>query len=138
MNTALRVGSALFLGTAVVLWAHGVFSQPAKVTVDSPLTASVGSILPQEKQPFDATGTIVIDPQAGAQGATFLLYTEQGGGRPEIRTKRLVFRNNDECAVAGLPCATDQATMPLADGESVRIIGTVENERIEVQTWYRL
>lgn len=139
MNSLLKLFSALILGIAVVLVTQSHLFVRETTVRQSQLSAAVGTILQFENGPFDAEGTIVIDSQTGAHGSAFLLYTAQNTtGRPEILTKRLVFKGKAECVTAGLPCASPQGGIPVQHDERVRIIGTVVGERVDVDYWQRL
>jgi len=123
------------------VWASGrsvTDEQQAVVVPSTQLSASV-ALLQGQEGPFDQQGTIVVDHTQGSGGTPYILYTEYtDAGSPSIRTKRLVFRNQDACADVNLPCATNQPGVPVSQDEEVRVIGYVKNEQVEVSAIYRL
>lgn len=138
------MGKFIAIGLVVLgllVWVGGVFTtQRIAVTVPSAqLTASAVRIPGAEYGAFDQVGKILIDTAGEPGGTPFILYTQNdAGGRPQIKTKRLVFSHRDACSDLGLPCATNQPGVPVRANEEVRIVGTVKNELVEVAQVYRI
>ena len=135
----LKVFAVLIVVGGIWVWANG-----HSMTKDAPparLSAAV-SLAPtaQVDGTFDEEGTIMIDTTQGQGGGTpYILYTDYSeAGKPSVRTKRLVFRNQDQCAESNLPCATNQPGAPVSADEKVRVVGRVQDEFVEVSELYRL
>ena len=141
MELLLKIAAISLLFFGFLVWVQGK-SQTEQVSLKLPstnLAASVGLVPGAEWGVFDATGKILIDEIREPGGTPFLLYTTNDtAGRPQIKTKRLVFSNRDRCSDLGLPCATNQPGVPVAPNEEVRVIGVVKNEIVEVSEMYRI
>lgn len=139
MSTLLKVFAVLLVLGGLWVWASGrsVTQEVAAVPEDS-LGASALQAFAGDAGPFDEEGTIVLEENEGTNGSAYILYTQYRDGRAFVKTKRLVFENRDECAAVNLPCATNQPGVPVAPEDRVRVIGTLEDERVIVREVYRL
>ena len=140
----VKILAVLLVAGGLWIWVSGrsiTAEDQAAVPSASPLAASVA--LAPAPAPvagaFDKEGTIILDMSQGAPGTPFLLYTDYNEqGKPSIRTKRLVFLNQDSCAEQNLPCATSQPRAPVNADEKVRIRGTLKDESVVVSSVERL
>ncbi|MES2668333.1 MAG: hypothetical protein V4644_01415 [Patescibacteria group bacterium] len=140
MGTMLKVVALVLVLGGLLAWAGGMVFTPGAFVRSEPSSLAASPLLAEApaSSAFDEQGTIVIDPQ-GQNGTPYILYTHYTeGGKPSVRTKRLIFRNQDQCADLNLPCASDQPGTPVAANEAVRIVGTVKDEAVEVEELYRL
>ncbi|KND47289.1 MAG: hypothetical protein AB199_02580 [Parcubacteria bacterium C7867-004] len=147
MSVALKIIAALLVLGGLYVWVSGhsitaAKRDAAKTTASVPsgsLTASVVTAVSPEEGRFEEEGTIVLDTSHGSPGTPFILYTRYAeNGKPSIRTKRLVFTNQDRCGESNLPCATNQPGAPVNPDEKVRVIGTVEDDTVTVEQLIRL
>ena len=141
MGTLLKVFAVLIVVGGIWFWASGRSVTDDVEARAEPLSLSASAILAPgaDTGAFDQEGTIVIDMTQGQNGTPYILYTEYNEqGKPSVRTKRLVFENRDECAEANLPCATNQPGIPVRADDKVRVIGRVQDEKVEVAELYRL
>lgn len=137
MGTILKAAAVLLVIGGVWVWANGHAVTNVAVRPSS-LAASAGLARVPVQGAFDHEGTIMIDPSQGS-GVSYILYTEYSeGGSPRVMTKRLVFRNQDECADLNLPCATRQPGPPVSADEKVRVVGVIREDSVEVSELYRL
>jgi hypothetical protein len=143
MGTLLKALAVLFVIGGLWVWAsgHAVTSAVvARTDATNGSLAASAALAPgtREQGAFDQEGTIIIDPSQGS-GVPYILYTAySAGGSPSVMTKRLVFRNQDECADLNLPCATRQPGPPVTADEKVRVVGVIKDETVEVSELYRL
>lgn len=139
MGMILKALAVVLVIGGLWVWTSGraVTSEP--VVVRSPSLGASAILAPvSARAAFDQEGTIVIDPSQGS-GVSYILYTDYSAqGSPRVMTKRLVFRNQDECADVNLPCATRQPGPPVAADEKVRVVGVVKDDAVEVSELYRL
>jgi len=141
MGIILKALAVLFVLGGLWIWASGksVTADIAASADATELSASVARIPGLVEGPFDEEGTILFDETQRQNGVAYILYTSYSAqGEPEIRTKRLVFKNQATCAELNLPCATNQPGVPVQADEKVRIIGEVKNEMVTVREVYRL
>lgn len=142
MGMLLKLAAVVLVIGGIWVWFSGnsVTREVANEAESRPLTLTASAILAPgaESGTFDQEGTIVLDRTQGS-GVPYLLYTEYGAqGAPSIKTKRLIFRNQDACADVNLPCATAQPGVPVREDEKVRVVGTVRDDTVEVSELYRL
>lgn len=142
MNTLLKVFVVLILVGGIWVWMSGksvTRDVVARAEANASLSAAPILALKGDYGAFDETGTIILDETEGQGGLAYILYTEYAAqGDPKVKTKRLVFQNQDECGERNLPCATNQPGVPLVANEKVRIVGVVKDELVEVSQAYRL
>ena len=140
MGMILKLLAVLLVVGGVWVWVSGRSVTRDVVNRVDATQLSAGAILaPLPERPFDQEGTIVIDMTQGQGGTPYILYTEYNElGKPAVRTKRLVFSSQAACAEANLPCATNQPGAPVYPDQRVRVIGTVEDEQVEVSALYVL
>jgi hypothetical protein len=141
MGVLVKVISALLVIGGIYIWVTG---RSVMHSLDTPvntsaLSASVILAPRAESGVFDEVGTIIIDTSHGEPGNPFLLYTKNNDtGKPSVRTKRLIFLNQDACAAKDLPCASGQPDAPVLVEEQVRIVGSVKDDTVEVSELYRV
>ncbi|MDP2158784.1 MAG: hypothetical protein Q8K68_13870 [Nitrospirota bacterium] len=105
----------------------------------SSLSASVFLVPGAEEGPFQEEGTLLLDETQSQTGTVYLLYTHYSKqGKPEVKTKRLVFDGQAKCAELNLPCATNQPELSIRTDQRVRVSGTVKNDLVLVHEIYRL
>ena len=140
MGTLLKLFAILLVVGGLFVWTKGLSITQEVVDNTAPTRLSASVLLAEpDAGYFDKEGTIVLDMTQGQGGTPYILYTDYNDqGKPMIRTKRLVFSHRDACADVNLPCATNQPGVPVQSDESVRIIGIVENEIVEVAEVYHL
>lgn len=142
MGTVLKVFAALLIVGGIWVWTTGrSVTTPTTVTIE-PGSLSASAILApgNEYGAFDQQGTIVLDETQGqgSGGVPYILYTEYDeNGSPSVKTKRLIFPNRAACADMNVPCATNQPQTPVHADESVRIVGVVKDDTVEVSEMYR-
>lgn len=137
----LKIAAAVLVVGGIWVWVSGRSVTEEIEAQARPVQLSAATILAPgaDQGAFDEEGTIILDRTQGQSGEPYILYTEYSpGGKPSVKTKRLVFGNRDVCADLGLLCATNQADAPVSAEEKVRIVGTVKNEIVEVSEIYRL
>lgn len=133
MGPVLKILAALIVIGGVWVWVQGRSVTTTEVPPVS-LSASAVLSLSPEQGAFDQEGTIILDRTQGASGTPYLLYTEYSeAGKPQVKTKRLVFENRDACDEAGLPCATNQPGIPVRPDQEVRVTGQVKDEQVIVR-----
>lgn len=133
MGPLLKVLAALIVVGGVWVWVQGK-TLTTTGTPPASLSASALLSLTPEQGVFDQKGTIIFDKTQGQGGTPYLLYTEYTeGGKPQVKTKRLVFENRDACDEAGLPCATNQPGIPVRSDQEVRVTGQVKDEQVIVR-----
>ena len=140
MGVIFKLFAVIIIVGGLWVWASGrSVTEERQAHVQLPtLAASVALAVPDEG-PFDEQGTILLDETEGQGGMPYLLYTAYSeAGKPAVMTKRLVLDYRDACANANLPCATNQPGVPVRADESVRVIGIVKNEQVEVREIHRL
>lgn len=139
MSTMLKIFAVILVIGGLWVWTSGRSITDERQARVDPVQLSAASIFASgaARAPFDKEGTIVFDATEGQSGVPYILYTEYGEqGQPSIRTKRLVFPDQARCAEANLPCATNQPDAPVYPDQAVRVIGTVEDEQVEVHALY--
>lgn len=138
MGTILKAAALLLVIGGIWVWASGHAVTSVTVAKPSSLAATAALAPVAVEGAFDREGTVMIDPSQGS-GVPYILYTEYTeGGSPRVMTKRLVFRNQDECADLNLPCATSQPGPPVQADEKIRVVGVIKDETVEVSELYRL
>lgn len=126
MNTTSLVLILLLVGIGIFLFGRGqhVFAYNSGATDKGPSVA-LAPLAPSE---FSGDGVVIFD---GSQ-TPYLVYEETRGG---VGTKRLVFTNEPGCEANALPCASALPPSPVTSGEAVHLTGTVEDDRILVQSF---
>lgn len=140
MGTLLKLFALLVVVGGLWVWASGKAITRDVAQGVEPVQLSASSILAVETQGvFEKEGTIIFDETEGQNGTPYILYTDYNEqGKPSVRTKRLVFTYLDACAEVNLPCATNQPGVPVKADQSVRVIGIVQDEQVEVREIYVL
>ncbi len=138
MGTIFKVVALLIVVGGIWVWASGKSITTDVQTRTEPVRLSASAILATEQEGhFDKEGTIIFDETEGQGGTPYILYTDYNEqGKPSVRTKRLVFASRDACAEVNLPCATNQPGVPVQADQSVRIVGIVKNELVQVSEVY--
>lgn len=138
MGTIFKVVALLIVVGGIWVWIAGKSITADVQTRTEPIQLSASAILATETEGrFDKEGTIIFDETEGQNGTPYILYTDYNEqGKPSVRTKRLVFANRDACAEVNLPCATNQPGVPVQADQSVRIVGTVKDELVQVSEVY--
>lgn len=140
MGTIFKFAAVLLVIGGIWVWAAGKFvTDEVEADID-PVQLSASALLATEANGvFDKEGTIVFDVTEGQNGTPYILYTDYNEqGKPSVRTKRLVFANQDACAEVNLPCATNQPGTPVQADQSVRVVGVVKDELVQVSELYVL
>lgn len=140
MGTIFKFAAVLLVIGGIWVWAAGKFVTDEVETGIDPVQLSASVLLATEANSvFDKEGTIVFDVTEGQNGTPYILYTDYNEqGKPSVRTKRLVFANQDACAEVNLPCATNQPGTPVQADQSVRVVGVVKDELVQVSELYVL
>lgn len=140
MGTIFKFAAVLLVIGGIWVWAAGKsVTDEVEAGID-PVQLSASAFLATEANGvFDKEGTIVFDVTEGQNGTPYILYTDYNEqGKPSVRTKRLVFANQDACAEVNLPCATNQPGTPVQADQSVRVVGVVKDELVQVSELYVL
>lgn len=139
MGTLFKIVAVLLVVGGLWVWVNGRSITDERQASGTPLPLSAAAVLsqPAESDLFDQEGTIIFDATEGQGGTPYLLYTEYNEqGKPSVRTKRLLFSGRAVCAEVNLPCATNQPGVPVYAEQTVRVVGTVKNEQVEVKELY--
>ncbi|GEM_PF-2109230 len=141
MGILIKLISVVLVLAAGYVWITGrITENPAPVVVIPSSSLSAGAMLSLEPDTgvFDEQGTVLIDTSQGLPGRPFLLYTTYTeGGKPQVKTKRLVFENQDSCAQENLPCSTQQPAAPVVAEEEIRVVGIRDGDTVKVERIYR-
>ena len=143
MGVAIKVISALLIVGGLWVWFSGRSVTEEKADAPGVSSNSLGASAIFAVQPaegaFDEEGTIILDLSQGEPGVPYILYTDYNEqGKPSVKTKRLIFKNQAMCAQKNLPCASDQPDAPVTQDQKVRIIGTAQDETVTVESLTRL
>ncbi|MBU2104112.1 hypothetical protein KKD81_01700 [Patescibacteria group bacterium] len=143
MGILIKLISVVLVLSAGYLWITGRVEENVAPVASVPSSSlSAGAVLALETQNndfFDEQGTVLIDTSQGFPGRPFLLYTTYtDGGKPEVKTKRLVFENQDSCAQENLPCSRTQPALPVTAEEEIRVVGVRDGDTVKVQQIYHL
>jgi len=139
MGAIFKILAALLVIGGLWIYASGrAVTEPVAPIAVPEGSLVAGAVLAPgaEYRGFDERGTVVIDENE--DDAYLLFTTYDAEGNPSVRTKRLVFPGQPECAEKNLSCATNQAIGPVRADEQVRVVGIVQDERVEVHEIYRL
>ncbi|MBU1292904.1 hypothetical protein KJ819_02435 [Patescibacteria group bacterium] len=141
MGILIKLISVFLVLGAGYLWINGRIEESPSVGV-IPSSSLVAGVVLSEEAPtelFNESGTVLIDTSQGLPGKPFLLYTTYTqSGKPQVKTKRLVFENQDSCAQENLPCSRQQPAAPVSADEEIRVVGIVDGDTVKVQELYRL
>jgi len=139
MGTLFKIAAVLLVIGGLWVWVSGrSITDERQTSVDTAQLSAAAVLAPgAESGAFDQEGTIIFDATEGQGGTPYLLYTEYNDqGKPSVRTKRLLFSGRAVCAEVNLPCATNQPGVPVQADQTVRVVGIVKNEQVEVLELY--
>lgn len=138
MGTMFKLVACLIVVGGIWVWASGRSITDDVTARTKPVQLSASAIFATETEGvFDKEGTIIFDETEGQNGTPYILYTDYNEqGKPSVRTKRLVFADRDACAEVNLPCATNQPGVPVQADQSVRIVGVMKDELVQVSEVY--
>ncbi|MDB5264680.1 MAG: hypothetical protein JWN64_251 [Parcubacteria group bacterium] len=120
------------IGLSIYMYGAGM---PALITADVSSTPSTlsASVANADMGNFSENGTIILDETNGSPGVPYILYTTyDAGGKPSVKTKRLVFLDQAECQQSNLPCATPDEANPVRADTPVHVEGTIKDDTVEV------
>ncbi len=141
METLVKVLALVLVIGGLWVWASGrsAPSELSRLGEGSTLSASVLLAPEAEEGLFQEEGTLLLDETQSQTGTMYLLYTHYSEqGKPQVKTKRLVFDGQAKCAELNLPCATNQPELSFQTDQRVRVSGTVKNDLVLVNDIYRL
>lgn len=141
METLVKVLALVLVIGGLWVWVSGrsAPSELSRLGEGSSLSASVFLMPGSEEGVFEEEGTLLLDETQSQTGTMYLLYTHYSEeGKPQVKTKRLVFDGQVKCAELNLPCATNQPELSLRSDQQVHVSGTVKNDLVYVRDLYRL
>lgn len=147
MSLVLRIIAGIIILTALIAWVGTLSIATPNVrlgaalpTVSTPGQPDVARNIPTRGD-IDATGTVHIDRSSGKPFVPYLVLID---AHRRMATKQLVFADVRACApTAGdLPCAPSLSSSSgypeLIDGQKIRVLGEVRDDRLIVYELYTL